>query len=153
MCESAVLNKLTWCCCWCCCVYAEEDSVCQSVLNKLTWCCCWCCCCWCCCYVYAEEDSVCQSVLNKSVMSFGKINWYIFTSPCHILFQVARGNNTRFVIHYPNSDMSEDDDHKGLMDEHMLVYKEVKSCHSTTPLQCHNSSLIYKDDLQYSLIQ
>ncbi|XP_029603130.1 uncharacterized protein LOC115188422 isoform X4 [Salmo trutta] len=37
---------------------------------------------------------------------------------------VARGNNTRFVIHYPNSDMSEDDDHKGLMDEHMLVYKE-----------------------------
>eukprot|EP00063_Salmo_salar_P068085 XP_014042920.1 PREDICTED: tetraspanin-8-like [Salmo salar] len=37
---------------------------------------------------------------------------------------VAPGNNTRFVIHYPNSDMSEDDDHKGLMDEHMLVYKE-----------------------------
>uniref|UniRef100_A0A4W5MXP6 Tetraspanin n=1 Tax=Hucho hucho TaxID=62062 RepID=A0A4W5MXP6_9TELE len=37
---------------------------------------------------------------------------------------VARGNNTRFVIHYPNSDMSEDDDHKGLMDEHMLVYEE-----------------------------
>ncbi|XP_070996827.1 tetraspanin-8-like isoform X2 [Oncorhynchus clarkii lewisi] len=37
---------------------------------------------------------------------------------------VAPGNNTRFVIHYPNSDMSEDDDHKGEMDEHMLVYKE-----------------------------
>ncbi|XP_042171455.1 tetraspanin-8-like isoform X2 [Oncorhynchus tshawytscha] len=37
---------------------------------------------------------------------------------------VAPGNNTRFVIHYPNSDLSEDDDHKGLMDEHMLVYKE-----------------------------
>ncbi|XP_070996832.1 tetraspanin-8-like isoform X2 [Oncorhynchus clarkii lewisi] len=37
---------------------------------------------------------------------------------------VAPGNNTRFVIHYPNSDMSEDDDHKGFMDEHMLVYKE-----------------------------
>uniref|UniRef100_A0A4W5MXW6 Tetraspanin n=1 Tax=Hucho hucho TaxID=62062 RepID=A0A4W5MXW6_9TELE len=37
---------------------------------------------------------------------------------------VARGNNTRFVIHYPNSDTSEDDDHKGLMDEHMLVYEE-----------------------------
>ncbi|XP_038833677.1 tetraspanin-8-like isoform X2 [Salvelinus namaycush] len=37
---------------------------------------------------------------------------------------VAPGNNTRSVIHYPNSDMSEDDDHKALMDEHMLVYKE-----------------------------
>ncbi|XP_064816442.1 tetraspanin-8-like isoform X2 [Oncorhynchus masou masou] len=37
---------------------------------------------------------------------------------------VAPGNNTRYVIHYPNSDMSEDDDHKGLTDEHMLVYKE-----------------------------
>nr|XP_046192431.1 tetraspanin-8-like isoform X2 [Oncorhynchus gorbuscha] len=37
---------------------------------------------------------------------------------------VAPGNKTRFVIHYPNSNMSEDDDHKGLMDEHMLVYKE-----------------------------
>uniref|UniRef100_A0A8C7PB16 Tetraspanin n=1 Tax=Oncorhynchus mykiss TaxID=8022 RepID=A0A8C7PB16_ONCMY len=36
---------------------------------------------------------------------------------------VARGNNTRFVIHYPNSDMS-DDDHKGLMDEHILIYKD-----------------------------
>ncbi|KAM9402979.1 tetraspanin-8-like [Salvelinus alpinus] len=37
---------------------------------------------------------------------------------------VAPGNNTRSVIHYPNSHMSEDDDHKALMDEHMLVYKE-----------------------------
>ncbi|XP_045578446.1 uncharacterized protein isoform X3 [Salmo salar] len=42
----------------------------------------------------------------------------------NIQTKVAPGNNTRFVIHYPNSDMSEDDDHKGLMDEHMLVYKE-----------------------------
>ncbi|XP_041734613.2 tetraspanin-8, partial [Coregonus clupeaformis] len=37
---------------------------------------------------------------------------------------VARGNNTRFVIHYPNSDKPEDDDRKRLMDEHMLVYEE-----------------------------
>ncbi|XP_045071798.1 uncharacterized protein LOC121543341 [Coregonus clupeaformis] len=35
---------------------------------------------------------------------------------------VARGNNTIFVIHYPNSDKP--DDRKRLMDEHMLVYEE-----------------------------
>ncbi|XP_031671496.1 tetraspanin-8-like [Oncorhynchus kisutch] len=37
---------------------------------------------------------------------------------------VAPGNNTRFVIHYHKSNSSEDDDHKGLMDENMLVYEK-----------------------------